>query len=192
MTAPPPPAGGYYPQQAYYAPGWQQPAGPPPPRRPWGRILAAVVLGVLLLVAAAVAVPLVARQLALRPLGEVTAATEAGPRQLRTGHCVATLPDDGELTTVSVVPCDEPHDAEVVALHTVDDEVWPGQREVRRTVQAACEMDAAQVAAGAEPVVWAPTQESWGQGDRLGVCLAAHPAPVVGSWTDGDEVSPAP
>ena len=188
-----PPPGGYYPQQAYYAPGWQQPVGPPPPRRPWGKILMAAVLALVLRVGAAAAVPTLLRQIALRPLGEVTAPTEAGPRQLRPGHCVQTLPADGELSTVAVVPCDQPHEAEVIALHTFDDGPWPGPREVARDAAAGCEMDAAQAALGAEPVVWSPTQGSWAQGDRLGTCLAWHPsAPVVGSWTDDDEVAPAP
>nr|WP_237728007.1 septum formation family protein [Cellulomonas sp. APG4] len=133
------------------------------------------------------------RGLGTRPLGEVEAARQANARQLAPGHCVEQLPPDGVVDRVTVVPCAEPHEAEVVASLELDDGDWPGAREVRRTVERYCEMDAAQLEAGHRAVVWTPGEEGWGQGDRTGLCLAQAPqGAVVGSWHEGTPVTPAP
>ena len=188
MTSPPsggPP--GYYPQDAYYAPGWPAPVDAPPAtgarrgRRVVGRVLVALGLVALLGV-----VGVGARTWAdSRPLGTVSGEVSAHPRQLVPGHCVQTLPPDGAVRRTTLVPCDRPHEAEVLAVHRHADGPWPGDAQVRREAEAACEMDTAQQEAGAQPVVWAPTEASWRQGDRASLCLASLPG-LRGSWTGGD------
>lgn len=161
---------GYYPQEAFHAGGWTPP-DPAVGRRRRRRVLlvAAGVVAVLVVVGGVVGVR---AWLDRRPLGEVTAARTATVAQLDVGHCVEDLPEDGEVVRVRVVPCDEPHAAEVVAVHTLEGDAWPGQRAVDREVAAACEMDTAQAEAGLRPVVWAPSERSWASGDRRGLCLA--------------------
>lgn len=178
---------GWYPQEAYYAPGWQPPSPPRSRRGLWitlGAVGLVVVLGLL-----GVAGALVARAVATRPLGEVETARGAHARQLEPGHCLVVLPEDGTVDRVSVGPCDRGHRAEVVGVTTLPDGPWPGQEEVVDRVVASCEMDNAQLEAGFVPVVWTPSEQSWAQGDRRGLCLAAAPGVARGSWTAGDEVT---
>ncbi|KGM10286.1 septum formation family protein [Cellulomonas bogoriensis] len=177
------------PQEPYYAPGWapQQQGEPRPPLPRWPLWTAAVVAGVSLLAGLGFAVRYAAD---LRSLGEVDGATTAHVRQLERGHCVEDLPQDGAVTRVRVVPCEDPHRAEVLGTYQFREDVWPGAEEAERRVAAGCQMDSAQRQAGAEPVVWFPSEGSWRQGDRLGVCLAQHPEPVRGSWGGGDSPTP--
>jgi len=122
-----------------------------------------------------------------RPLGEVDGPVSAHVGQLRPGHCLRALPADGSVGRVWVVPCATEHEAEVVGLLPLPGDRWPGQDEVGRRVQAWCEMDTAQREAGFRSVVWSPSERSWGQGDRTGVCLAVAPqGGAVGSVTDPD------
>jgi hypothetical protein len=122
-----------------------------------------------------------------RPLGDPAGEVSAHPRQLAVGHCLQTLPGDGVVRRVTVLPCAEPHEAEVLGRHRHADGDWPGTADVRREAEAACEMDSAQRSAGVQPVVWTPTEASWRQGDRESLCLAWLPGSGLrGSWTDGD------
>ncbi|HWS59008.1 MAG TPA: septum formation family protein [Actinotalea sp.] len=183
----PPPTGPYYPQQPYYAPGWSAPA-PVPPRAPrrGRRVLVAVVAGVVVvaLVAGGGAVRFLLER---RPLGEVDAPVTAHVGRLQPGHCLATLPHDGDVDRVEVVPCTSTHQAEVLGLLDLPGEPWPGQDAVDARVQSWCEMDTAQREAGFRAVVWTPSELGWAQGDRTGVCLAAAPpGGTVGSFTEGD------
>ncbi len=51
-------------------------------------------------------------------------------------------------------------------------------------------MDSAEQALGLRPVVWAPTEQGWNQGDRTGLCLAWLPSGTMrGSFTAGDQVT---
>ncbi len=179
-----------YPQQAWYAPGWGAPVPPTPPgRRRGGRRLALAIAGVLVLAVVAGGTVGVRTWLERRPLGEVVAAVSVNPGRLTTGHCVADLPDDGDVTRVTAVPCGTAHAVEVVATRVLPDEEWPGQASVDATLARWCEMDSAERAAGFHAVVWAPSERGWGQGDRTGLCLAALGAgTATGSFVAGDEV----
>ena len=191
MSGSAPGAGGYYPQEAYYAPGWQAPHLPSPEekeqrRRRTRRLLlaGAAVLGVIVLVAAVLGLRYA---LSVRPLGEVDSPTTAHARQLDRGHCLPTLPADGPVGEVDVVPCGDLHVAEVVGAHTLPEGPWPGTEEAARSTSATCEMETAQRELGFEPVVWAPSEQAWGQGYRTGLCLAALPdGEARGSWATGD------
>lgn len=170
-----PPTGplGQYPQEAYFAPGWTAPPTQPRSRR--GARIAAVcaIAGAVVVAVAGVTTAFVYWR-DTRPLGEVTSPTSATSRQVRAGHCLAELPDDGTLGRVRVVPCDDAHEAEVVGALRLDDGPFPGAQAVERAA-AWCEMDRAQTEQGLVPVVWTPTERSWNQGDRIVLCLAATP-----------------
>lgn len=128
-----------------------------------------------------------------RPLpADVTAPTSAHVVQLVTGSCVAALPADGEVARVDVVPCAQPHAAQVVAQYVFDPAaVWPGQAGADARVARACVLSEDEQAAGVRVVTWAPTEQGWGRGDRTGLCLAVPPSPVTGSFLDGS-ATPAP
>ncbi len=121
----------------------------------------------------------------------ITSARPAYVGQLRTGSCLERLPADGDVTRVTVVPCGEPHAAEVVTVYAFGTtDVWPGQERVDDRVAHACQLTAAEGSAGVRAVVWAPTLASWERGDRTGMCLATLGRPVTGSLLDGSITLP--
>ncbi|KGM16556.1 hypothetical protein [Actinotalea fermentans] len=161
---------GYYPQQPYYAPGWTQ--AQTQPQRHRGRkialfaTLAVVVLGVLGTVTAAGLY-----WWGTQPIGDVTSPTSATARQVRAGHCIRDLPADGSVGSVTLVPCSDDHEAEVLGSLRLDDGPWPGDDGAAEAA-AWCEMDNDHAAAGYRPVVWTPSRQSWTQGDRVALCIA--------------------
>ena len=170
-AAPPPGTpGGYYPQQPYYAPGWTQAATEPRSRR--GQRIA--LFSVLAIVVLAVAGTVAAAGLywwGTKPVGDVTSPTSATSRQVRVGHCIRDLPADGGVGSVTIVPCGDPHEAEVLGSLNLGEGPWPGDAAAEQAA-AWCEMDTEQAAAGYRPVVWTPSEQSWSQGDRIALCLA--------------------
>ena len=141
------------------------------------------------LTAIAVTVALLRGGAATRALpADVSAPQDAHARQLVLGNCLAELPDDGAVTTVRVVPCGDPHEAQVVARTDFStDSVWPGQDGADAKVSRVCvpavladDVDPA----GIELSVWTPSEDSWAEGDRTGLCLAATPVLTEGSLID--------
>jgi hypothetical protein len=122
----------------------------------------------------------------------VTEATDAHAVQLVLGTCVAELPDGALVRRVHVVPCEEPHEAQVVGRTDAPAEaVWPGEGAAAARVSRACGPDllgpAARDGGAAESVafvVWSPSEDSWARGDRTGLCLAVTPEPATGSLLD--------
>ena len=107
--------------------------------------------------------------------GDVDAPRTVSARQLVLGSCLAELPPDGEVSDVRVVPCADEHRAQVVARTDFGaDEVWPGQQAADRRVARVCTPDVLGPDApeGVALVVWSPTEASWRDGDRTGLCLA--------------------
>lgn len=144
-----------------------------------GLAVAAVVVGAAWTVAAVAALVVVTTVAAsTRPLSlDVAAPVDVAPGRLVTGHCLGELPPDGEVARVRVVPCDEPHDAQVVSQYRFrPDEAWPGQQAADARVARGCTLSAAEVEAGDTAVTWAPTEQTWARGDRTGLCLVVHPA----------------
>ncbi|GII98565.1 putative regulator of septum formation [Sediminihabitans luteus] len=109
---------------------------------------------------------------------DVASPTSAASRQLVLGSCLATLPDDGALGRVDVVPCADAHEAQVVARTDWSDAaVWPGERDAQRRAARVC-TDRTLTADGVDPaefrlVLWIPTEASWADGDRTALCVAA-------------------
>jgi hypothetical protein len=126
---------------------------------------------------------------AIEPLpADVSAPQAAHARQLVLGNCLAELPDDGEVSTVQVVPCTEPHEAQVVArTDFAADATWPGQADADARVSRVCSpavLSADVDPTGVELVVWSPTSASWAEGDRTGLCVASTAALTDGSLID--------
>lgn len=171
----------------YFAPGWQEAAAARTRARRRTVVVAVAVGAVVVLAVGGVLGTRAVTTARSRPLpSDVTAPTTAYAVQLVTGSCLATLPADGEVDRVDVVPCAEPHAAQVVAQYAFEAEaVWPGQPDAHARVARACVLSDEEVAAGVELVTWAPTAASWSAGDRTGLCVAVPPAPVTGSFVDG-------
>ncbi|GEK22416.1 DUF4190 domain-containing protein [Cellulomonas xylanilytica] len=153
-----------------------------------GLAIAGAVLGTLGTIALVVGVTVaVLTVMASRPLPtDVPAPRDARAQQLVTGNCVLSLPDDGPVDTVRVVPCAEPHEAQVVTEFTfAPAAVWPGQQAADARVARACVLDAEEIDAGVRTVTWSPTERSWARGDRVGLCLAVvDGGGVTGSFLD--------
>ncbi len=148
-------------------------------------------LGTLALVATLVVGVLTA--LASRPLpSDVTSARDARAQQLVTGNCLADLPADGHVDRVRVVPCADPHGAQVVTVYEFSaDALWPGQRVADNRVARSCVLGQDELDAGVTAATWAPTQASWARGDRSGLCLAVVAGGgVTGSFLDGSASIP--
>lgn len=159
-----------------------------------GLAIAGGVLGVLGTVAlAAVGTVLVLTSMATRPLpADVPATRSAHAQQLVTGNCLSDIPGNGPVDSVRVVPCADPHVAQVITEYRfADDAVWPGQQSADARVARACVLDDAEVTGGVRTVTWSPTERSWADGDRLGLCLAVvDGGKVTGSFLDGTATLP--
>lgn len=155
-----------------------------------GLAIAAVAVGAAwTLVVGSLVTALVLTSLATRPLpSDVPAAQDAHAAALVTGNCLEALPPDGEVAAVRVVPCTQAHAAQVVSQFAFPaDAVWPGQAAADRRVALACELSEAETAAGLAIRTWAPTEASWGDGDRTGLCIAhdADGDALTGSLVNG-------
>lgn len=155
-----------------------------------GLAWAGIALGLAVtLTAVAVVVALLVGDAATRPLpAEVSEPRSAHARQLVLGSCLAELPDDGPVASVRVVPCGDAHEAQVVARTDFPaDARWPGQDAADARVSRVCTpavLSGDAPAEGIELVVWSPSEASWAEGDRTGLCVASTAAPTEGSLID--------
>jgi len=188
----PAPAGsdGWY-AQPHYEAGWQGPASTTPPRRgPDPASIALWVIGALVTVTVVVAVVAGVRYVReTAPLGDVTRAQSVHVQRVVSGTCIKSLPPDGLLSSVHVVPCGTDHQAEVISTPSLIQTDWPGQDRVAADVESRCDLTRVQQDLGLAVSTWLPTEDGWNRGDRDGVCLVYHPTgSLVGSFTAGDEV----
>ena len=179
------PVEGYRPTR----PGYGPPPGAagPQPRRRRGWVVAAIVVGAAVVLTG---VGFLGHWSRTVPLGSTDVTMDAWPGALGPGHCVETMPEDGAVTTVRVVPCDQPHQGEVLSHRRLTGEAFPGKAAVTETATASCEMDRTQAELGFRPVVWTPSEEAWRPGGTAALCLAALPSgTATGSFAVGDEVT---
>lgn len=107
------------------------------------------------------------------------------------GDCINTSGGD-EISSIPVVPCDEPHDQEIFDRFDVEGDTFPGDSAIEDERIAYCEGDAFTSFVG---IAWAdsiyatsgltPTQSSWDQGDREVLCTIGDPSgQTTGSLKD--------
>ncbi|WP_418275146.1 septum formation family protein [Isoptericola jiangsuensis] len=184
------------PSQVPYGDRWGAPDGPTPAERAAARrrarIWVAGTLGLIVVVvglAAGVSAAVSgAHERAWAPVpADVDAPRDVNAVQLVLGSCVADLPASDVVTSVEVVPCADPHAAQVVGrTDAAPDAVWPGDDVAARRAATNCSADllgsqARQAADSWSFVVWAPTEESWQDGDRAGLCLAVGSEKATGN-----------
>jgi len=119
---------------------------------------------------------------------------EINALQVDVGTCITDLPNDGRVARVTAVPCDVAHVGEAVATYPVAGDEWPGRGAVVSEVLGYCGsviqpgpagsgmFQASDWGAGLRWVAWVPTEESWADGERAGVCVAYREAGVQGSF----------
>ncbi len=128
------------------------------------------------------------------PVGQPDAPGDYNAIQVAVGTCLSSLPESGTVATVGVTPCQVPHVAEAVADYAFPGEEWPGRDVVVEelldfcgsTIQPGYSGDSMFASsdweAGLRWVAWAPTERSWGAGERTGLCVAYRDAGIQGSF----------
>lgn len=146
------------------------------PRRGKGFAVAGLALsGVWLLVATLVTVVLT------RPDSD-PAETDSGAasRQLASGDCVSTVAP-GDVASLPVVPCAEPHEAEIFAVFSLRIGEWPGEETVIDEAERGCQERLGGYAAALsedprlELMFLHPGEGAWARGDREVTCLLRDP-----------------
>ena len=184
MTYPPGPTGRPAPQGSpghHYPPPPPQPysTGPdqfsPPPRK--SPALKWVLLGVVVLVALVVAAG------AVFYLARDRGGTEAS--QVRSGDCLADIPDSSRVLYVKSVSCDQPHKGEVFAVLPLPEGNFPGDAAVVKYADKCAPALAdyapdANSESGIQLFVLYPTADSWQRGDRSVTCIATSKNPRTG------------
>jgi hypothetical protein len=116
--------------------------------------------------------------------------------QLAPGMCLARLPSNGTVATADAVGCAVPHRAEAVAAYTFTGDEWPGRSAVVSKLLDFCGsfvqpgysdssmFTATDWDAGLRWVAWAPTERSWAESERTGVCVVYTEGQLEGSFID--------
>jgi hypothetical protein len=167
----------------------QAPAEPGDPGpAPGGRRSRPVVVGAVLVLVVVGAVGAVATWRADGEMTDVFA--------MEVGDCVNGISDTGhdteEFASTPVVPCSEPHEAEVITSFVLDGHAYPGLERVVAESQERCtELMAVELRSAPRPVelvpfYFYPTSQSWEHADDRTVHCLAMPAhgPTTGSLTD--------
>ncbi|GAA0805845.1 septum formation family protein [Spirilliplanes yamanashiensis] len=115
--------------------------------------------------------------------GALTSGGTAAVTELRAGDCLNGA-REGMVTDVSVVPCAQPHDAEVVGVHTMTGAAFPGAAAVEQAATEECgrllDDYAGEKADAVDLLFLQPVAESWDR-DKTITCLATQPAKGTGS-----------
>lgn len=99
--------------------------------------------------------------------------------ELEVGDCIAEA-EQGIVDQVGIVPCDEPHEAEVYFTEDMTDSSFPGEDAVLEFVQDEC-IPAFEEFVGADfatseldifPLT--PTEQTWDSGDREVICMVTE------------------
>ena len=177
-----------YAPEASYA-GWRPPtSAEESAKRRRSALIGGAVLAVVAVITAAVVVAnTVGKQQWVSLDAMLAEPQEAHPLQLVLGSCVESIPADGEVSEVLAVPCDAAHTAQVVGrTDFADAAVWPGRDDVDRRIVQVCGTKqlgpvarTGPIAGSVTYVVWGPSEKSWDDGDRVGLCLATTADPIT-------------
>jgi hypothetical protein len=124
--------------------------------------------------------------------GEVVEGGQGDVFTVSVGDCLTEPAESGEVSDVPIVPCSEPHDAEIYHDFTLGGTEFPGDEEVTRLADEGC-IAAFEGFVGLpfeqstlELSYYSPTETSWNQlEDRLVSCLIFAPeGPSSGSLED--------
>lgn len=98
------------------------------------------------------------------------------------GDCLNDADVSGEVQTVPIVDCAEPHDSEAYHSHLLPDGDYPGEQAISDAASDAC-LDEFETFVGLhyddsmlDATYYSPTTESWANGDREILCIVYDPA----------------
>jgi len=100
---------------------------------------------------------------------------------LEVGQCITDTAQEGQVSSVPVVACSEPHTGEIYALPQLPDGDFPGEQAVGDQADQLCGGQAFQDYVGLPYdqseiyITWlSPTAGTWADGDREIVCILAN------------------
>jgi hypothetical protein len=112
--------------------------------------------------------------------GEIVDSGRVSLEDLVPGDCVNDLVEGRRVTSLSAVPCSEPHDGEVFAVFNLPETSWPGESSVDDDAVQGCTDRLGEYSPAAaddetlELLYFSPTEQSWRLDDRAVVCLATQ------------------
>ena len=126
--------------------------------------------------------------------GEVVEGGQSDVFTVSVGDCLSEAQSDGEVMDVPIVPCSEPHDAEIYHDFQVEGTEYPGDEEITRLADEGClgafedfvgvPYDASKL----EVTYYTPTEGSWNEvDDRLVSCMIMDPAGPTTDSLEGAE-----
>jgi hypothetical protein len=158
---------------------------PAQPRKTNVRVVVSVIGGMLaLLIIAGVVLYFAAQSFTTANEAETDAAGRTPASYFKPGDCIKDIPKTAQ--NVTVVDCEKPHRAEVIAVFMLPDGDFPGEAAVEE-YKSRCEPELANYAPTAvdDPSVAVlkrfPDEASWGIGDRSVTCIAAFETPRTGA-----------
>ncbi len=114
--------------------------------------------------------------------GAITEAGELGAGALQVGDCYLLGEAESQIDTVDGVPCTTAHDFEVFAVFDLPDGDFPGNEGVSDAAGEQC-LEAFESYVGLaysqsvfEGATIAPTEQTWGNGDREVICSLSDPS----------------
>lgn len=149
-----------------------------------GMAIAGLVLsGLWTLLIAVVVIVSLATDAERDPSGRVREAGSESVFDLRVGDCANDLEETAMEVSVDVVPCSQPHDAEVISSFELPGGDYPGDDSIFGVADRRCSRELAALAGAQrlEPFYFYPTEQSWRLGDRQVICIALSPQPRRGS-----------
>lgn len=115
--------------------------------------------------------------------GDIPASRSISPVHLAVGNCVATLPVTAQVGEVTVGPCAEDHQLQVIDRLALSGSAYPGTEELFEEAQEACAHAFSDLGAPADFTPWyvVPSEENWAAEARHIICFARSTAgPVRG------------
>ena len=107
------------------------------------------------------------------------------------GDCLNDADVSGEVQTVPIVSCDEPHDSEAYSSYILADGDFPGDDAIADEAGFACVtafdtfVGVNYEDSGLDATYDSPTAESWASGDREILCIIYDPAGQVTGSLEG-------
>jgi len=106
------------------------------PQKGRGLALAAVIISsITAVIAAVILIPVIIEDVK----NEAAGADSVQPAALKAGDCIRTLDESSAIYDLPVVPCTQPHEAEVYHVFTLPDGDYPGQAAVEQAGDAQCD-----------------------------------------------------
>ncbi|MFB9832373.1 DUF4190 domain-containing protein [Actinoallomurus acaciae] len=114
-----------------------------------------------------------------RPSPTRTAPTKIDVRKMRVGQCINDASTDAA-ENVKVVPCDQPHDMEVLANQNLHGLILPTDDQIQQQARLLCrklvgaKIDRDPAADVLAITNYHPSAQGWRHGDHLVTCLVSH------------------